>query len=295
MIKPFESISSIHKWISFSVASRTVCGRFFMLLVLAALMTACGNKKDSEAPSSEPTSVKSAEAEPAKQKSILVFSAASLTDVVTEIASAFEASHGVRTKLNLASSGTLARQMEEGGAPEVFLSASKKWADYVEDRGLSKKEYRKEIAKNDLVLIAPKDSALKVSVIDSALDWTALLGDGRLSLGDPAHVPAGKYAKEALEHFKWFDGLKDKMLPAKDVRSALMVVEMGEAPVGIVYRTDADKSGKVRILGAFPESSHKPIVYVATACKTDVAALDFFNYLSSPETDAIWKKFGFRK
>ncbi len=258
--------------------------RFFMLFAVACiaastLLTSCGGsatKKESK-------------------KEIMVFSAASLTDVLAELADSFEVKYNVKVKTNMASSGTLARQIEQGGKPDVYISASKKWANYVDSLGFFIPGYKTQMAKNELVLIAPKESSLNVESIDSNLDFIGLLGDGRLSMGDPSHVPAGKYAKQALTYFKWYNNLSDKMLPAKDVRSALMVVEMNEAPVGIVYRTDAEKSKKVKILNTFPEESHKPIVYVGGVCSKVPMATDFYKYLNSPETKTIWAKYGFKK
>jgi molybdate transport system substrate-binding protein len=228
-------------------------------------------------------------------KSIMVFAGASLTDVLSEIIDSFEVKYNAEVKTNMASSGTLARQIEQGGSPDVYISASKKWANYVDSSGFILKGHKAEIAQNDLVLIAPQGYDIKIPAIDSSLIFPSLLGSGRLSIGDPSHVPAGKYAKQSLEYFGWYDQLDKKTLPAKDVRSALMVVEMGEAPLGIVYRTDALKSKKVRILNTFPEKSHKPIVYVAGVCRDNKLAKDFFVYLNSDETKDIWIKYGFKK
>ena len=230
-----------------------------------------------------------------QKQQVMVFAAASLTDVMAEIIDSFEVSHNVKVKLNLASSGTLARQIEQGGAPDVFISASKRWADYVDSLGVVIPGYKTEVAQNELVLVAPQSSHLKAVTINRSLNLGSLLGSGRLSIGDPSHVPAGRYAKQALEYYGWYDQLKKKMLPAKDVRSALMIVEMGEAPIGIVYRTDALKSGKVKILDAFPEKSHQPIVYVAEVCANRKLAKDFYAYLNSGSTKPIWDKYGFKQ
>ncbi len=228
-----------------------------------------------------------------KKTSIMVFSAASLTDVLSEIADSFEVKYNVKVKTNMASSGTLARQIEQGGKPDIYISASKKWANYVDSLGYILKDQKATIAKNHLVLIAPKNSSAEITSIDSTLEFISLLGKDRLSIGDPAHVPAGKYAKQSLEYFGWYKQLDGKILPAKDVRSALMVVEMEEAPIGIVYKTDALKSTKVKILNSFPEKSHKPIMYVSGVINDKQEAKDFFTYLQSDETKDIWEKYGF--
>jgi len=233
---------------------------------------------------------KTATAEP-----VMIYAAASLTDVLNELVSTYETEKGIKLQTNMASSGTLARQIEQGGTADLYISASQKWADYVESMGKVVSGNKVKIAENKLVLIAPTDSELAVPAIDSSLAFGSLLGDGRLSMGDPAHVPAGKYAKQSLEYFGWYEGIKNAMLPAKDVRSALMVVELGETPVGIVYRTDAMKSKKVKILNTFPEESHKPIVYVAELLKENKTSKSFYAFLNSEKAKPIWKKYGFSK
>lgn len=226
---------------------------------------------------------------------IMVFSAASLTDVVKEIAAAFEDEYHARVKTNMASSGTLARQIAQGVVPDVYISANRRWMDYVDSLEYMKKETIKKIAGNKLVLITPLSDSRTSVAIDRSLDMSALLGDSRLSIGDPAHVPAGKYAKEALAYFGWESVLEKHALPAKDVRSALMVVEMGEAPLGIVYRTDALKSRKVKVIGTFPEQAHQPIVYVAGVCSGNEKAGAFMLFLVSEASTEIWCKSGFTR
>ncbi len=249
-----------------------------LLLIIA--LSACGGKQKGKTN--------------AETQSITVYAAASLTDVLSEIVDSFEVKTGTKVITNMASSGTLARQIEQGEIPDVYLSASKKWGDYVDSLGHKCKDYKKIIARNDLVLIAPADSKLEALQIDSTLNIPTLLGDWRLSMGDPLHVPAGKYAKQALSYYGWYAGLTNKILPAKDVRSALMVVEMGEAPLGIVYRTDAQKSKKVKVIATFPQESHKPIAYVALVCQEGDVAIDFYSYLNSEAMQGIWTKYGFQ-
>ncbi len=229
------------------------------------------------------------------QKTIMVYAAASLTDVLHEIIESFEVEYPVKVLTNIASSGTLARQIEQGGTPDVFLSANKNWIDYVDSLDYIVPGFKHEIAQNNLVLIAPKASKITVNKIDSSLNFVALLGNGRLSMGDPSHVPAGIYAKQALNYYGWYQALTKKILPAKDVRSALIMVEMEEVPLGIVYRTDAEKSNKVKILAGFSENSHRPVVYVAAVCKDNDLAKEFFNFLNSDKVRQIWEKYGFKK
>jgi len=230
-----------------------------------------------------------------QSNSIMVYAASSLTDVISELIQVYESSHKVKVKTNMASSGTLARQIEQGGNADIFISANKSWADYVNRLGVVISGVNVEIARNELVLIAPLDSSLDSVLINSNTDWNALIGDGRLSMGDPIHVPAGMYAKQSLEYYETYDQLKRKILPSKDVRSALMMVEMGESPLGIVYRTDAMKSTKVKVVSVFPEDSHQPIVYLAGVCSNNVSVKEFYSFLNSEEAKAIWYKYGFDK
>ena len=260
--------------------------RILLSVITLNLMISCGggsHKNQTEVHESEPAS------------QMMVFAAASLTDVLSELVDSFEMHHDVKINTNMASSGTLARQIEQGGTPDLYISASKRWADYVDSLGLVISPYKEVIAKNDLVLIAPNDSPLGIVKIDSALNILPMLGDNRISMGDPQHVPAGRYAKQALDYFGWYEKLSPRMLPAKDVRSALMVVEMGEAPVGIVYRTDAQKSEKVKVIGTFPDRSHKPIVYVSAICKESDLSKALYDYLKSNEAAPVWSKYGFNQ
>lgn len=250
-----------------------------ILLVIVGSMIGCGGKKGSESSENKP---------------IVVFAAASLADVLSEIIDSFEVNHNTPVQTNLASSGTLARQIEQGEVPDIYISASKRWANYLDSLNYLLPDTKSEIAYNELVLVAPLTSKLTVKAIDSTLNFVSLLGDGRISMGDPAHVPAGNYAEQALAYFGWKKMLTNKILPAKDVRSALVVVEMEEAPLGIVYRTDAQKSQKVKILQSFPEQSHQPIVYVGGVCKDNSAAHEFYTYLSSDAMKQIWIKYGFK-
>lgn len=225
---------------------------------------------------------------------IMVFAAVSLAEVVSEIADSFESSFNVMVKKNLASSGTLARQITQGGVPDLFISADKRWIEYVDSLGYMQKGYIAPVAKNQLVIIASTEGRLNELKLEKSLDLLALLGSGRLSIGDPAHVPAGKYAREALEYFGWYEMLIKQIIKAKDVRSALMIVEMGESLLGLVYRTDALKSKRVKILATFPQYAHEPIVYIAGLCKNSQAGKEFINYLKSNESRAIWAHYKFQ-
>jgi len=257
---------------------KNIISRIASVLILSIIISACGGSRSKET-----------------KDEVMIFAAASLTDVLSELVEVYEEDHSTRIKLNLASSGTLARQIEQGGDVDMYLSASKAWADYVDSLGYIKGGLRSGITKNELVLIAPLTSSTDSLTINNKTDFASLLGQGRLSIGDPSHVPAGRYAKQSLDFLDSFNGLKEHLLPSKDVRSALMMVELGEAPLGIVYRTDAIKSSKVKIVGTFPEESHKPIMYVAGVCNPTENTCSFYEFLSSDESLPVWQKYGFKK
>ena len=225
--------------------------------------------------------------------SMTLFAAASTTDLVEEIGALFEQETGIEVKISPASSGTLARQIEQGAQADVYISASVKWMAYVDDLSLAA-EFTPFI-KNRLVLIAPSEGATEdFSELDPDLDFPASF-KGRLSLGDPAHVPAGQYAVDGLTYFGWYESLESRFLPGADVRAALAVVERGETERGIVYETDAAKSEKVTVVGRFPEDSHKAIEYYAALLRESTPAGEkFYRFLTeSEEVIPLYEKYGF--
>lgn len=228
-------------------------------------------------------------------ESLLVYSGAGLTDVITELKDSFQLKYNIKVNLNLASSGTLARQIEHGAEPDIYISASMRWANYVAELGYIVDSMVQDVCYNNIVLIAPEDSELDSLVIDSTLDISNILEGKYLAIGNPAHVPVGRYAKQSLDYYQQYDILLPYLLMAKDTRSALMTVEMGEAALGIVYYTDALRSNKVKIVAILPEESHTKIKYVASLCKDEALSHSFFSYIGSEETQWIWSKHGFNK
>ena len=224
---------------------------------------------------------------------LTVFAAASTTNAVTDIAKLYEQKHPVKVRLSFASSSTLAKQIEKGAPADVYLSANPKWMSYLEERDAIVKASRTDLLGNRLVLIAPADSAVGDLTVDSHLDLAGLLGDGRLSMGDPDHVPAGMYGKKGFTTLGLWAGIKDHIARAKDVRAALVLVERGECPLGQVYATDAAISSKVRVAGLFPETSHPPIVYPAALVTDTEASKSFLAFLQSDGAAQIFKKYGF--
>lgn len=228
-----------------------------------------------------------------KTEKLNLLVAASLTDVITALADSAEQDLGVELKLNIASSGTLAKQITEDIPCDIFISASKRWMDYIEKKGYTIPESRCSPGQNKLVLISPKGKEIKKSFKLTDLPHSL---DTYLSIGDPAHVPAGKYAVEALQSLKIYLLLSDKILPAKDVRSALMIVELGEADFGVVYQTDAVKSTKVNIMATFPDSTHQAITYHAAIFKASLkkkTSQKVLDYFRSEKSQKVWATYGF--
>jgi len=226
--------------------------------------------------------------------SVTVFAAASTTNAVTDAGERFQENEKVRFVPSFASSSTLAKQIEQGAPADVYISANKKWMDYLEEKGLVDASSRFDLLGNRIVLVAPAGSGLKVDVRPD-LDLAKLLGDGRLAMGDPDHVPAGMYGKAALESLGIWPKVEGKLARAKDVRAALTLVERGEVPLGVVYATDAAIADKVEVAGVFPEDSHPAIVYpVALVAHSDnPAGRTFLEYLRAPEVAAVFEKYGF--
>ncbi|HDL7644399.1 TPA: molybdate ABC transporter substrate-binding protein [Yersinia enterocolitica] len=226
---------------------------------------------------------------------ITVFAAASLTNALQDIAAQYKKEKQVDVVASYASSSTLARQIEQGAPADLFISADQQWMDYDIDKQQMVANTRYTLLGNELVLIAPKDSKITKVEIDKKTDWKKLLEGGRLAVGDPDHVPAGIYAKESLENLGAWATLAPEMARANNVRSAMALVERAEAPLGIVYGSDAIASDKVKVVGVFPESSHKPVEYPMAIVKghENPTVTAFYDYLKSPAAAVIFEKYGF--
>lgn len=231
----------------------------------------------------------------AAQEKVTVFAAASLTNALQEIATQYQKEKQVEIVASFASSSTLARQIEQGAPADMFISADQQWMDYAQDKKLMENDSRYTLLGNELVVIAPKSSAQKEIVIDEKTDWKSLLKGGHLAVGDPDHVPVGIYAKEALQNLKAWDELSPIMARANNVRAAMALVEREEAPLGIVYGSDAMASDKVKVIGLFPENSHKPVEYPMAIVKDHKNAVvsGFYDYLKTPEAAVVFKRYGF--
>ena len=225
---------------------------------------------------------------------ITVLAAASLTDVLGQIDTDFEKASGNKVKAAFGGSSALAKQLEKGAPADLFISADVPWMDYVAKANLIDPASRTDLLGNHLVLVAPADSTETVT-IDDKLDLAAQLKGGKLSVADTAAVPAGKYAKASLEKLGLWAKVEGSLAQGENVRAALALVERGEAPLGIVYQTDA-LVAKVKVIGTFPEDSHPPIIYpvalTVQGAKSD-AAKAYIAYLKSDAAKAVFQKAGF--
>jgi molybdate transport system substrate-binding protein len=223
-----------------------------------------------------------------------VFAAASLKNALDDIAAAWAKDGRPAAKVSLAASNTLAKQIEAGAPADLFFSADLDWMDYLQGKGLIRPETRVSLLANSLVLVAPKHTAKPVAVAPG-FDLAAALGSGRLAMGNAEAVPAGKYGKAALEKLGAWNGVKDKVAQADSVRAALLLVSRGEAPLGIVYATDAAADPNVTVVGTFPAGSHPPIVYPVAVTKdaTNPEAAAFLAHLRGPAARAAFERQGF--
>jgi molybdate transport system substrate-binding protein len=197
-------------------------------------------------------------------------------------------------KSSLAASSVLAKQIEAGAPADVFFAADQDWADYLQQRNLLKPESRHNVVGNSLVLIAPADSKVSVK-IRPGVDFAQALGaEGKLATGDPDSVPVGKYAKAALVKLGVWDKVSARIVRAENVRAALAFVARGEAPLGIVYQTDALAEKKVRIVAVFPADTHPPITYpIALTTHAGAGAQLFVDFVRSSTASRIFKRYGF--
>ncbi len=226
---------------------------------------------------------------------VSVFAAASLTDVMDDIGKLWLAAGHPALRTSLASSSTLARQIEQGAPAQIFASADEQWADWLQNRDLLVPGTRQDVLTNSLVLVEPR-SGLHPVAIGPGLDLAALLGpDGRLAVGDPAHVPAGIYAQQALTRLGLWQAAEPRLARTEDVRGALLLVQRAEAPAGIVYATDVAVSPDLAVAGSFPPGSHDPITYPFALVRggDTQEARAFLQFLSGPDARAAFVRRGF--
>ncbi|HMM22735.1 MAG TPA: molybdate ABC transporter substrate-binding protein [Selenomonadales bacterium] len=230
---------------------------------------------------------------PAQPVELNISAAVSLKDVLAEVQKSYEAKNPhVKLVYNLGASGTLQKQIEQGAPADIFISAAPAQMNELEAKNLIVKTTRSNLVENKLVLIVPQDSALGLSKYEDLTRADVV----KFSIGEPSVVPAGQYAQQVLQKLGIWGEVKDKAVLAKDVRTVLAYVETGNVEAGIVYKTDAASSAKVKVAAAAPEGSHQPIVYpvaVLSGTKQQKAAEDFLAFLRAPENKPVFEKYGF--
>jgi molybdate transport system substrate-binding protein len=225
---------------------------------------------------------------------VVVFAAASLKDALDAVNARWHADTGKQATISYAASSTLAKQIESGAPADVFISADRDWMKYLDDKKLIAPGSETDLLGNVLVLIAPADSKVNLAIAPN-FPLATVLGEGKLAMADPAGVPAGKYGKAALTKLGVWDQVSGSVAAAENVRAALLLVARGEAPLGIVYQTDAVVEPRVRVVGAFPPDSYPPVIYPIglVAGKNNPDAAAFAEFLRGPVARKLFEQQGF--
>jgi molybdate transport system substrate-binding protein len=233
-------------------------------------------------------------AAPAQAASVTVFAAASLKESMDDVARQFEVTTGNKVVVAYGASNALAKQIDAGAPADLFISADLDWMDFVDKRRLLAPNSRFDLLRNALVMIAPASSAAVLKIAPN-FGLAAALGSDKLAMANPDSVPAGKYGKSALEALRVWAGVEGQIARAENVRAALALVSRGEAPFGIVYRTDALADKGVRIVDTFPQASYPPIVYPAAllSASASPSARPLLEFLRSATARTIWERYGF--
>lgn len=259
-----------------------LCSLVLLLLSVALLFSGCGKAVKETAAVAQPESIE-----------LNISAAVSLKDALIEIQKNYQDKHpNIKILFNLGASGSLQKQIEQGAPTDIFISAAPKQMDELQKKQLIDQATRKNFVENKLVVVVSKDAKLKLEKYEDLTQG----GINKIALGETAVVPAGQYAKEVLQKLGIWDKVEDKLVFAKDVRTVLAYTETGNVEAGIVYKTDAVSSDKVKIAAIAPEGSHQPIVYpiaIIANTKKVKAAEDFVAYLFSPESKAVMEKHGF--
>ena len=230
----------------------------------------------------------------AQDKSLTVFAAASMKNALDDVDAAYTAKTGVKISASYAASSALAKQIEQGAPADIFVSADTDWMDYAIGKKSINVPTRVDLLGNSIVLIAPKDSKIDNVAIKPGFDLAKLAGDGRIATGDVKAVPVGIYAQAALQKLGVWDAVQPKMAMTQNVRAALTLVARGEAPLGIVYSTDAKVEPGVKVVATFPEDSHDPIIYpVAATANAKPDATAYLAFLRSAAAKTIFENYGF--
>jgi molybdate transport system substrate-binding protein len=229
-----------------------------------------------------------------QDKTITVFAAASLKNALDDVDAAFTKQTGAQVVTSYDASSALMKQIEGSAPADAFLSADLKWMDYGVEKKVINESTRINLFGNVLVLIAAKDSKIDHVDIKPGFDLAKLAGDGQIATGDVREVPVGLYAKAALENLGVWSSVEPKMAMTVNVRAALAYVARGEAPLGIVYATDANIEPGVKVIGVFPDDSHDPIIYpVAATVNAKPETMRYLAFLRSATAKAFFEGYGF--
>ncbi len=229
------------------------------------------------------------------QPSLTVFAAASMRNALDDANKAFNKTTGVKVVASYAASSALAKQIEQGAPADVYVSANIKWMDYLIGKKLIAAGTKVNLLGNALVLIAPTSAKIDHVTIGKGFDIAKLAGDGRIAVANTKAVPAGLYAKAALQNLGAWKAAEPKLAQGENVRATLAYVARNETPLGIVYATDAKVEPKVKTIGVFPEDSHPPVTYpvAATADTKNPHVKRYLTFLRSSAAKAIFEKYGF--
>lgn len=226
--------------------------------------------------------------------SVTIYAASSMTDAMNELIELYQIENKVKITPVYGASSTLARQIEQGAQADVFLSANEQWANYLVEKSLIPADQVQLLVSNELVLITPADNPQALFQLDDAKQWQAQLQNERLAVGQVDSVPVGIYAKEALTNLGVWDVVQPRLAQASNVRAALLLVERGEAPLGIVYKTDAVLTAKVRIIKSFDASTYSPANYPIALLNQQPQSRAFYDFLRSPLAAKVFVKYGFK-
>lgn len=227
----------------------------------------------------------------AQRAGVRIFAAASLQTALTKIAAGYRGP-GAPMRPTFGASSAMARQIAQGAPADLFISADTEWMDWLSQRRLIAAGTRRNLLSNRLVLIAPKTSPVSLK-ITARMPLASALSGGRLAIADPVAVPAGKYGKAALVKLGVWDSVAGRLAPAENVRTALAYVARGEAPLGIVYATDAHAEPRVKVVDVFPQATHPRILYPAALTKATPTGRAVLDYLSGPRAMAVFTVEGF--
>ncbi len=223
---------------------------------------------------------------------VLVFAASSMTTALDQIAQSYQEQTGRTVTLSYASSSALARQLAYGAPADIYISANEKWMDYAVDQAVIDVNTLSPWVSNALVVVSARQALTQIKLDSASLIHA--IGNARMAIANPAHVPAGIYAKESLENLQLWSALAEKLAYSNSVRAALALVERKEAPIGIVYRSDAVASKAVHVVAEVPDASHVPIIFPkAMTQEASGAAAHFFEFLSTDDAHKILEEQGF--